>query len=187
VYLRQGRGLNPAASRGVSGPHVRVAGTLLELALRLQRGRGVVIVPSLAREPALAAAADAAAEAGIHSALAVPLVARREVIGLLAVYPRDGDELPAVDEELLAAVAARLAAALDNARTHERERMRAAELDRQLAQERETARQVRALFEVSQSFAHSLSLETTLDALARSAVELLGVDAAAIRLPDARR
>jgi serine phosphatase RsbU (regulator of sigma subunit) len=187
VYLRQGRGLNPAASRDVSGPHVRVAGRILELALGLHRGRHVVTIPNVAQEPALAAAADAAAEAGIHSALGIPLVAGREVIGLLAVYPRDGEDLPAVDEELLAAVAARLAAAIDNATAHERERMRAAELDRQLAQERETARRVRALFEVSQSFAQSLSLETTLHALARSAVELLGVDAAAIRLPDARR
>ena len=52
--------------------------------------------------------------------------------------------------------------------------------------ERETARRVRALYDVSESFAQSLSLNATLDALARSAVELLGIDAAVIRMPDAR-
>jgi len=187
VYLRQGRGLEPAASRDVSGPHVRVAEKLLELALGPYRGRGIVTVRSLAQEPAFAAVADAAADADIHSTLGVPLVAGREAIGLLAAYPRDDDDLAGFDEALLTAVAARLAPSLNNARLHEHERTRATELDRQLAQERETGRRVRALYEVSQSFAQSLSLETTLDALARSAVELLGVDAAAIRLPDVRR
>ena len=37
-----------------------------------------------------------------------------------------------------------------------------------------------------ESFAQSLSLDATLEALARSAVELLGVDAAVIRMPDER-
>ena len=46
---------------------------------------------------------------------------------------------------------------------------------------------LRALYEVSRSFAQSLSLDATLDALAQNAVELLDVDAAAIRMPDARR
>ncbi len=39
---------------------------------------------------------------------------------------------------------------------------------------------------MSRSFAQSLSLDATLDALAQNAVELLDVDAAAIRMPDAR-
>jgi serine phosphatase RsbU (regulator of sigma subunit) len=46
---------------------------------------------------------------------------------------------------------------------------------------------MRSLYEISRSFAQSLSLETTLDAAARSIVELLGVDAAVIRMPDSRR
>jgi serine phosphatase RsbU (regulator of sigma subunit) len=43
-----------------------------------------------------------------------------------------------------------------------------------------------ALYDISRSFAQSLSLDTTLDVLAESLVTLLGVDAAVIRMPDER-
>jgi serine phosphatase RsbU (regulator of sigma subunit) len=46
---------------------------------------------------------------------------------------------------------------------------------------------VRALYEVSRSFAQSLRLDETLDALARTVVEVLDIDAAVVRLPDERR
>ena len=95
--------------------------------------------------------------------------------------------MSADDEALLRALAAQLAIAVQNARLHEQTRTLAAELDSSLDAERETARRVRALYDVSQSFAQSLSLNATLDALARSAVDLLGIDAAVIRMPDARR
>jgi serine phosphatase RsbU (regulator of sigma subunit) len=91
------------------------------------------------------------------------------------------------DEALLGALAAQLAIAVQNARLHEQAKTLAAELDSALDAEREAARRVRALYDVSESFAQSLSLNATLDALARSAVDLLGVDAAVIRMPDARR
>src|SRR5262249_3376444 len=78
VYLRDGRALRPAASRDVSGPHAQVAEGLLELALGPHRGRRIVTVPDLARDTALAAITGPASEAGVHAALAVPLVARRE-------------------------------------------------------------------------------------------------------------
>jgi serine phosphatase RsbU (regulator of sigma subunit) len=186
VYLRDGRRLQPAASRNLGGPHTVVAEKLLELVLGRYRGRGIMVVPELDREESLAAVRDAAGEAGIHAALALPLVVRGEAIGLLAVYPDDGADLSGHDEVLLAALAAQLAIAVQNARLHEQTKNLAADLDSSLVAERDSARRVRALYDVSQSFAHSLSLKATLDALARSAVELLGIDAAVIRLPNAR-
>jgi serine phosphatase RsbU (regulator of sigma subunit) len=186
VYLRDGRRLQPAATRNLAGPHTLVAEKLLELVLGPYRGRGIMIVPELEREESLAAVRDAAAEAGIHAALALSLVVRGEAIGLLAVYPDQGADLSGHDEVLLAALAAQLAIAVQNARLHEQAKNLAADLDSSLAAERSSARRVRALYDVSQSFAQSLSLKATLDALARSAVELLGVDAAVIRLPDPR-
>jgi serine phosphatase RsbU (regulator of sigma subunit) len=45
---------------------------------------------------------------------------------------------------------------------------------------------VKALYEISRSFAQSLSLEATLDAVAATVAQSLEVDAAGIRLPDAR-
>ena len=86
-HLRDGRRLQSAASRELAGPHVLIAERLYELALGPYRGRGMVAVPELDREPAFAGVADAAGEAGIHAALALPLVAGGEAIGLLAAYP----------------------------------------------------------------------------------------------------
>jgi serine phosphatase RsbU (regulator of sigma subunit) len=186
VYLRDGKRLHTAATRNLSGPHGVVAEKLLELALGPYRGRGVVVVPEIEREQALADVRDAAGEAGIRAALALPLVVRGEAIGLLAAYPEERPAVSKHDEALLGALAAQLAIAVQNARLHEQAKELAAELDTSLEAEREAGRRVRALYEVSESFAQSLSLNATLDALARSAVELLDVDAAVIRMPDVR-
>jgi serine phosphatase RsbU (regulator of sigma subunit) len=187
VYLRDGKRLHVAASRNLAGPHRLVAEKLLELALGRFRGRGLVVVSDFERDESLTAVSNAAGEAGIRTALALPLVVRGEAIGLLAAYPDNGEDVSGEDAALLGALAAQLAIAVQNARLHEQAKTLAVELDSSLDAEREAARRVRALYDVSESFAQSLSLNTTLDALARSAVELLGVDAAVIRMPDARR
>jgi GAF domain-containing protein len=186
VYLRDGRHLQPAAARKLEGPHDIVAEKLLDLALGEYRGRGMVVVPDIEREKSLADVGAAARDARIRAAIALPLVVRGEVIGLLAAYPEHGPTVSGHDEALLAALAAQLAIAVQNARLHEQAKILAVELDTSLDAEREAGRRVRALYEVSESFAQSLSLNATLDALARSAVELLGVDAAVIRMPDLR-
>jgi FOG: GAF domain len=186
VYLRDGKRLQTAESRNLAGPHNVVAERLLELALGRYRGRGLVVVPDFDRDESLAGVGDAAGEAGIRTALALPLVVRGEAIGLLAAYPEHGRDVTGEDEALLGALAAQLAIAVQNARLHEQAKTLAVELDSSLDAEREAARRVRALYDVSESFAQSLSLNTTLDALARSAVELLGIGGAVIRMPDAR-
>ncbi|HZC29868.1 MAG TPA: GAF domain-containing SpoIIE family protein phosphatase, partial [Gaiellaceae bacterium] len=119
--------------------------------------------------------------------LAVPLVVRDDVIGLLAAYPERGRATSESEAALLTALASQLAVAVQNAQLHER----ATELGRQreaaLASEREAARRLGALYEISRSFAQSLSLEATLDALAETIVDVLDIDAAVIRMPDERR
>ena len=89
VYLRGAADgeLEEAASRGLSGPHARVADRLLDVALGPSRHLAVLEVADVVRDPRLSVVAAAARELGIGSALAVPLVARGEVIGLLAAYP----------------------------------------------------------------------------------------------------
>jgi serine phosphatase RsbU (regulator of sigma subunit) len=146
----------------------------------------MVVVDDIQWHEAFADVGGAAAEAGIHAALALPLLVGGEAIGLLAAYPEQELDVGGQDEALLAALAAQLAVIVQNASLHEQTRNRAAELGRSLNAEREVARRVRALYEVSESFAQSLSLKATLDALARSAVDLLGVDAAVIRMLDVR-
>ena len=187
VYLREDGRLAPAAARGLSGAHVFVAETLLGLLLGPYRGRGIVSVTDVARNPLLASVRGAAAESGIEAAVALPLIARKEVIGLLAVYPQKGWTVSEHGESLLAALAAQLAVAVLNASLHEQAKQLGRDLEQALDAERHSARRLRALYEVSHSFAQSLSLDATLDALAQNAVELLDVDAAAIRMLDARR
>ena len=184
VYLRaeQDR-LLPAASRGLAGPHARVAERLLELALG---SRGAIVESADATlDDRLREVRAAARESGIRATFATPLVVRSDVIGLLAVYPER--RLTENEQDLLEALAGQLAVAVQNAQLHER----ATELSRQreaaLASEREAGRRLGALYEISRSFAQELSLDKTLDALAQTIVDVLDIDAAMIAMPDERR
>src|SRR4029453_9037066 len=128
----------------------------------------------------------AVAEAKIDAALAVPLVAREEVVGLLAVYLPRGGGVEQSEMALLSAIAAQLAVAAQNAELHERTERQAAELQETLASQRKPGERRRGLYEISRSFAQSLSLDATLDSVTTAAVELLDADAAVIRVHDAR-
>jgi serine phosphatase RsbU (regulator of sigma subunit) len=144
-------------------------------------------VADLVRDPRLAAVEPAARETGIGSAIAAPLVARGEVVGLLAAYPIDRPVADEHETALLAALAGQLAVAVRNAQLHEQATRLGEEREAALAAERAASRQLRALYEVSRSFAQSLRLDETLDALARTVVEVLDLDAAVVRMPDDRR
>ena len=187
VYLssRTGR-LEPAAERGLTGPHVRVAERLLELLLGPARGRGLLCIPTPSSDPRLGGVRDVLEEVGLEAAVAVPLRVRDELIGLLAVYPAAGRELTENEESLLRALAAQLAVAVQNARLHEETKRPGEERKEALDAEREASRRLQALYEISRSFTESLSLDATLEAVARTIVEALDVDAASLRMPDAR-
>jgi serine phosphatase RsbU (regulator of sigma subunit) len=189
VYLRaedDGK-LEEAASRGLAGPHERVADGLLDLALGPTGDRNLIQVSDVVLDQRLAGVAAVARETGIGSALAVPLVARGQVVGLLAAYPAGGPAAAEHETALLAALAGQLAVAVQNAQLHEQTTRLGEEREAALAKERASARRLRALYEVSRSFAQSLSLDETLGALARTVVEVLDLDAAVVRLPDERR
>jgi serine phosphatase RsbU (regulator of sigma subunit) len=189
VYLRApGVGeLEEAASRGLAGPHVRVADRLLDLALGPTHDRAVLEVADVVRDSRLAGIATVARETGVGSALAVPLVARGEVVGLLAAFPAGRPAAGEHETALLAALAGQLAVAVQNAQLHEQATRLGEEREAALAAERAAARRLRALYEISRSFAQSLSLEETLSALARTVAEVLDLDAAVVRMPDERR
>jgi serine phosphatase RsbU (regulator of sigma subunit) len=186
VYLAEEQRLEPAAERELTGPHARVAERLLELLLGPARGRGLLTVPYAASDPRLSGVLDVLEEIGIEAALAVPLRVRDDLIGLLAVYPDAGRELSENEETLLLALAAQLAVAVQNARLHEETKRLGAERTRALEAELEASRRLRVLYEISRSFSESLSLERTLEAVTRTIVDLLEVDAASLRMPDER-
>jgi serine phosphatase RsbU (regulator of sigma subunit) len=186
VYLLEEGRLEVAVGRGLEGDHVRVAQRLLELALGPFRARGIVTIEDAGWDVRLAGARDAAVAAGIESAVAVPLLVHEELIGLLAAYLPRGTSLSASEAGLLAALAVQLGVVVQNARLHERTKTLGEEREEALRAERRTARQLRALSEISGSFAESLDFDTTLRALAKTAVEALRVDAAVVRVPDER-
>ena len=186
LYLEEQGVLSAAATRSLEGPHEPVARAVLELALGQHRGQGIVELDARGTAEQLAAVRAEAAEAEITSVLALPLLVQDGLIGLLAVYPRLPRRLTPNESALLVALAAQLAVAVQNARLHERAKELGGRLETALAAEREAARRLRALYEIAGTFAQSLSLQTTLDVLARSIVNLLGVDAAVIRMPDER-
>jgi serine phosphatase RsbU (regulator of sigma subunit) len=160
---------------------------LLDVALGPSRDGAVLQIGDVVRDPRLSGAAVAARETGIGSALAVPLVARGDVVGLLAAYPLGQPTAGEHETALLAALAGQLAVAVQNAQLHEQATRLGEEREAALAAERAAARRVRALYEVSRSFAQSLRLDETLAALARTVVEVLDLDAAVVRMPDERR
>ncbi|MFK0252695.1 SpoIIE family protein phosphatase [Streptomyces sp. NPDC090445] len=80
-----------------------------------------------------AEAAELLAEAGLHSYLAVPLIARGEVIGALGLQ-RTSNPLPFDEDDVLLAgeLAARAAVCIDNARWYQKQRHTALTLQRHL-------------------------------------------------------
>jgi serine phosphatase RsbU (regulator of sigma subunit) len=185
IYLGDGNRLRPEAGSG-SDAELAVAERLLELAFGPLRAQGVLHVADAQADLRLAPVRYAVAEAKIDAALAVPLVAREELVGLLAVYLPRGRGVEQSETALLSAIAAQLAVAAQNAELHERTERQAAELQETVASERKSAKRLRALYEISRSFAQSLSLDATLDSVTTAAVELLDADAAVIRVHDAR-
>jgi len=185
IYLGDANRLRPEAGSGADA-ELAVAERLLELAFGPLRAQGVLHVPDAQADVRLAPVRAAVAEAQIDAALAVPLVAGEELVGLLAVYLPRGREVEASEGTLLSALAAQLAVAAQNAELHERTERQATELQATIASERKSAKRLRALYEISRSFAQSLSLDATLDSVTTSAVELLDADAAVIRVLDGR-
>ena len=183
IYLLNDEKLSTATERGLAGPHLRVAERLLELALGPARGRAALQIADATRDSRLQDARDAAREAGIDAVLAVPLLVRDAVVGLLAVYGATQEQ----DATLLPALAGQLAVAVQNAQLHEETTELSRQREAALASERAAARRQRALYEISRTFAEGLSLDDMLDALAKTVVEVLDLDAAMLAMPDGRR
>jgi serine phosphatase RsbU (regulator of sigma subunit) len=185
VYLREDGRLFAAAGRALADGHEEIAGRLSDALSGPLRARVAVQARAGDRDSALAATRAALASAGQDSAVAVPLRVQDESIGLLIAYP-GARTIGESDTALLSALAAQLAVAVQNARLHERTKQLGEALGDVLETERQTSRQVNALYEISRSFAQSLSLDKTLATVTSTIVDVLGVDAAVIRVPDER-
>jgi serine phosphatase RsbU (regulator of sigma subunit) len=186
VYLREGHQLTAAASRGLEGPHTDLAERLLELALGPFRGRGFLFIEDMRADPRLKGLEEGWEANAVRRALVVPLIVHDEVIGALAVYKTRARPYREGEESLLLALSSQLAVAVENARLHERTKDLGEVLEATLDSERRSTRQLRGLYEISASFSESLSLDATLEAVAKTMVQLFDLDAAVIRMPGAR-
>jgi serine phosphatase RsbU (regulator of sigma subunit) len=186
VYLRDDERLVTVVDLGLAGPHEAVAERLLEIALGGRGSRAPVVVPDAPADARFEGLAEVLETTRIEAAIAVPLFVPGGLTGLLALYPERSRVLGTAETALISTLAAQLAVAVQNATLHEQATQLGTRLERALAQEREQARELGALYEISSSFTESLSLEPTLGAVTRTVVELLEVDAAVIHLPDGR-
>ena len=185
VYLLDEDRLSAAGGRALPEAHLAVATALLDALRGPLRARASVHVRRGGDEPALGHVRDALRESGESAIVAAPLRIHGEAIGLLAAYP-GAASLGAADEELLAALAAQLAVAVQNARLHEQSQQLFEERSTALRSARETGRRLVSLYEIANAFTESLSLERTVDAIGATVVDSLEVDAAVVRSPDQR-
>jgi serine phosphatase RsbU (regulator of sigma subunit) len=188
VYLleQEGGRLLEAAGRGLAGPHTRVAERLIELARGSLRGHESILTEDATADLRLAPVREQLAETGIEAAVGLPLRVREDLIGLLALYPQRGRMLTPDELALVTALAAQLAVVVQNARLHEQVKQRDSERLEALEAEQQASRTLRSLYEISRTFAQSLSLQTTLEAVVGTFSELLELDAVGIRMPDER-
>jgi serine phosphatase RsbU (regulator of sigma subunit) len=187
VYLNDDGRLQTAVARNLDGPHELLAVRLLELAQASGQAPSGVIVGEALTDERLESLRDVVIETGVEAVTAFPLEAGGETIGLLVLYlPRD--RIPGESEQiLLEALSSQLAVAVHHARLHEHTTHLGAELEHSLRAEQQAVAQLRALYEVSRAFAQSLSLQTTLEAAAKTIAELVGVDVAVLYMLDERR
>jgi serine phosphatase RsbU (regulator of sigma subunit) len=185
LYLLDGHDLVTAAERNLPDGHEVVARRLHDALEGPLRARGAVQASVGGSERPLAAVRSALRRLGRIDVVAVPLRVGGESIGLLVAFSGDR-RLPTSDLTLLASLGVQLAVAAQNARLHERAMDLGEALGTALRSERKASRQVAALYEISRSFAQTLSLDATLQAVTETLVEELEVDAAVIRVPDER-
>jgi serine phosphatase RsbU (regulator of sigma subunit) len=184
LYLLDGHELVPAAERRLPEGHEEVARRLHDAMEGPLRARGAVQASVGGSERPLAAVRSALRRLGRTEVVAVPLRVGGESIGLLVAF--SGERLSTSDLALLASLGVQLAVAAQNARLHERAMDLGEALGTALRSERKASRQVAALYEISRSFAQTLSLDATLQAVTETLVRELEVDAAVIRVADDR-
>ena len=130
--------------------------------------RQAILVPDVRDEPRYLATVDA-----VRAELAVPMVARGKLVGVIDVQSTRLNAYSEYDRTLLRLIASRVAVAIDNARLYRR-------VERQ-------NRTLRALSHLSQEFASILDLDELLRRIAESVRMLIDYDAFSILLVDAER
>ncbi|HWD99527.1 MAG TPA: GAF domain-containing protein [Bryobacteraceae bacterium] len=127
--------------------------------------REAILVPDVTRDTRYLLTSDI-----VNSELSVPMIARNRLVGVIDVQSSRKDAFTDYDRSLLRLIAARVAAAIDNAQLYRR-------ADRQ-------NRTLRTLSRISQEFALILNVDELLSNIASSVRRLIDYDAFNILLVD---
>jgi serine phosphatase RsbU (regulator of sigma subunit)/ActR/RegA family two-component response regulator len=112
---------------------------------------------------------------GLSTVLGVPLRVQERLIGVVQVGTREPHHFTSEEIELFAVLADRAALLIENARLYEQERRRHREAEEMAERQRQIAREVTILYDVSTALARSMSVEERLDALAGYLIQVMGV------------
>ncbi len=143
--------------------------------LSLALGDGIVGTSALTRQPVLVADVKSderylSASDVVRSELAVPMIARHRLVGVIDVQATRTGAFKDYDRAMLSLIAGRVAAAIDNAQLYRR-------AERQY-------RTIRTLSRISNEFASILDLDELLSKVASSVRGLINYDAFSILLVD---
>ena len=130
--------------------------------------RQPVLVPDVRQEPHYLNAMDA-----VRSELAVPMIARGKLVGVIDVQSTTPAAYSEQDRSLLTLIALRVAVSIDNARLYRR-------VER-------NNRTLRTLAHLSQEFSSILALDELLDRIAKTIHAMISYDAFSILLVDAEK
>ncbi|HWP35097.1 MAG TPA: GAF domain-containing protein [Thermodesulfobacteriota bacterium] len=172
LLSRDGALLETAALRGYRHPERVVTAkstrdrTTGELTLRVMTARG----PRVAEDVRAAPGLKTFKAEGVRSAVVVPVQAREEVVGVLALGSRTPRRFPPALIRLLEAIGRQLGLAVQTARLHEETHRRYQEL--------------RALQEIAQAILDSDDLQGVLDRILEHALTAGGFDLGHVRLLD---
>jgi sigma-B regulation protein RsbU (phosphoserine phosphatase) len=128
--------------------------------------RHPVLVPDVRQEPRYLSAMDA-----VRAELAVPMIARGKLVGVIDVQSTTLNAYNEQDRSLLTLIAMRIAVSIDNARLYRR-------VER-------NNRTLRTLAHLSQEFSSILALDELLDRIAKTIHAMISYDAFSILLVDA--
>lgn len=115
---------------------------------------------------------EALGKSGLGGYLAVPLMARRKIVGVLNCFANEGHPFDMAAIRLMRSFANQAAGALENARLHEMVKDKLAQLG--------------SLFEVGKAITSTLQLDRVLQTVTENVLEVMNADGCAILLLDDR-
>ncbi len=121
---------------------------------------------------------------GLVSYLGVPLIAKREVLGVLGFYTKQEHEFGAEEIEFLNTLAGQAAIAIHNAQLYEEVGRSKSELELTNAYLKKSLRQLSGLYTALGPLAPSVTISEMMDGIIERLTQATGADAALIRLHD---